>query len=202
MIPKIKDICETPVKNCHVLLIALPLSCILEKLPRGGKHQSPSLNAIVSKRVRYTVIEKKQNRDRKPQQKNELHRRLRSICTKLDEGIEEAGIGIAVGNDTISDFTVNNYVALKLNIRRGTLILSVPLGYRLFFRLGVFRLKALMSFPNSSSAGLDGNSPQVSQYLTAKSNGRTGLSGRLQSVRNSPRGSIIGASRKISTSAF
>ena len=129
----------------------------------------------LSASVRYTVIEKKQNRDRKPQQKNELHRRLRSICTKLDESNEEAGIGIAVGDDTISDFTVNNYVALKLNIRRGTLILSVPLGYRLFFRLGVFRLKALMSFPISSSAGLDGNSPQVSEDLTAKSNGRTGL---------------------------
>ena len=32
-----------------------------------------------------------------------------------------------------------------------------------------------MSFPNGSSAGLDGISPQISKYLTAKSNGQTGL---------------------------
>ena len=32
-----------------------------------------------------------------------------------------------------------------------------------------------MSFPNGSSAGLDGNSPQVLNDLIAKSNGQTGL---------------------------
>ena len=35
-----------------------------------------------------------------------------------------------------------------------------------------------MSFPNDSSAGLDGNSPQILKDLTAKSNGKTGLNFR------------------------
>ena len=39
----------------------------------------------------------------------------------------------------------------------------------------VFVQKALMSFPNSSSADLDGLSPQVLKHLTAKSNGQTEL---------------------------
>ena len=41
-------------------------------------------------------------------------RRQRSICTRLDEGNVKAGIRMAVRNDKIADFTVNNYTALKL----------------------------------------------------------------------------------------
>ena len=47
----------------------------------------------------YTKCAKKPKRDRKPQQKSELDRRLRSICTKLDEGNVKAGIRMAVGDD-------------------------------------------------------------------------------------------------------
>ena len=89
-------------------------SYFLEKPPRGGKRQRSSLSAIINKRIRDAVIEKKPKRGRKPQQKSELDRRLRSICTKLDEGNVKAGIRIAVGNDKIADFTVDNYAALKL----------------------------------------------------------------------------------------
>ena len=46
--------------------------------------------------------------------KSELHRRLRSICTKLDEGNVPAGSRMAVGDDKVADFTVDNYAALKL----------------------------------------------------------------------------------------
>ena len=53
-------------------------------------------------------------KNRKPQQKSELDRRLRTICTKLDEGNVKAGIRMAVGDDKIADFTVDNYAALKL----------------------------------------------------------------------------------------
>ena len=56
----------------------------------------------------------KTKRDRKPQPKRWLDRRQRSICTKLDEGNVKAGIRIAVRDDKIADFTVNNYTALKL----------------------------------------------------------------------------------------
>ena len=86
----------------------------MEKPPQGGKGKRSSLSAIINKLVRDGVIEKKPKRDRKPQQKSELDRRLRSICTKLDEGNVKAGIRVAVGDDKIADFTVNNYAALKL----------------------------------------------------------------------------------------
>ena len=58
---------------------------LLSKLfkPRGGKRQRSSLSAIINERVRDGVIEKRPKRVRKPQQKSELDRRLRSICTKL-----------------------------------------------------------------------------------------------------------------------
>ena len=86
----------------------------MEKPPRGGKRQRSSLSAFINKRIRDGVIEKKPKRDRIPQEKSELDRRLRFICTKLDEGNVKAGIRIAVGDDKIEGFTVDNYAALKM----------------------------------------------------------------------------------------
>ena len=85
----------------------------MEKPPRRSKGQRSSLSASINERIRDGVIEKKLKRDRKPQQKSELDRRMRSICTKLDEGNVKAGIRLAVG-DKIADFTIDNYAALKL----------------------------------------------------------------------------------------
>ena len=52
---------------------------------------------------------------------------------------------MAVGDDNIADFSVDNYAALEYFVH-----------------------KALISFPNGSSAGLDGISPQILKDLTAK----------------------------------
>ena len=98
-------------------LLLSSLSCFSGKPPRGGKRQRSSLNAIINKRIRDDVIEKKPKRDGKPQQKRQLDRRLCSICTTLDEGNVKAGIRIAVGDDKIADFTIDNYDALKLKHR-------------------------------------------------------------------------------------
>ena len=114
LIPKINDICETPSNIALWCLLLSSLSCFLEKPHRGGKRQKSSLSAIINKRIRDGVVEKKPKRDRKPQQKSELDRRLRSICTKLDEGNVKAGIRMAVGDDKIADFTVDNYATLML----------------------------------------------------------------------------------------
>ena len=57
----------------------------------------------------------------------------------------------------------------------GNLFCSGRQRYRLFLNLGIFARKALMSFSNGSSAGLDGISPHILKDLTAKSNGQTGL---------------------------
>ena len=152
------------------------LSCFLEKPPRGGKRQRSSLSAIINKRIPDGVIEKKPKRDRKPQQKSELDRRLRTICTKLVEGNIKAGIRMAVGDDKIADFTVDNYAALKLkHPQRETCSVPDPTYIDCFSTSDVFVHKALMSFLNGSSAGLDGISPQILIDLTAKSNGQTGL---------------------------
>ena len=114
LIPKIYDICETPSNIALWCLSLSSLSCFLEKPPRGGKRQRSSLSAVINKRILDGVIEKRPKRDRKPQQKSELDRRLRSICTKLDESNVNSGIRMAVGDDKIADFTVDNYAAFKL----------------------------------------------------------------------------------------
>ena len=114
LIPKINDICETPSSIALWCLLLSSLSYCLEKPPRGGQRQRSSLSAFINKRIRKGVIEKKPKRDRKPQQKSELYRRLRSICTKLDEGNVKAGIRMAAGDDKLADFTVDNYAGLKL----------------------------------------------------------------------------------------
>ena len=41
-----------------------------------------------------------------------------TFCTKVDEGNVKAGVRMAVGKDKIADFTVDNFVALKLNHRQ------------------------------------------------------------------------------------
>ena len=115
LIPKINDICETPSNTALWCLLLPSLSFFLENPPRGGKRQRSSLSAIINKRIRDVAIEKKPKRDRKPQEeKSELGRRLRSICTKLNKGKVKAGIRMAVGDDKIANFTVDNYAALKL----------------------------------------------------------------------------------------
>ena len=147
-------------------LLLSSLSPFLEKPPPGGKRQRLFLGAIMNKRIQDGVIEKKLKRDRKPQQKSELDRRLCSICTKLDEGNVKAGIRIAIGDDKIADFTVDNYAALKLKHPQRETCSSTR---------SFFVHKALMSFPNGSSAKLDGILPQILKNLTSKSNGQTGL---------------------------
>ena len=99
-----------------------------------------------------------------------------SICTKLDEGNVKAGIRIALGDDKIGDFTVDNLAALKLkHPQRKTCSVPDPTDIDGFSTSDCFVHKALMSFHNGSSAGLDSISTQVLKDLTAKSNGETGL---------------------------
>ena len=83
---------------------------------------------------------------------------------------------MAVGDDKIADFTVDNYAALKLkHPQSDTCSVPDPTDIDSFSTSEFFVHKALMSFPNGSSAGLDGISPQILKDLTAKSNRQTGL---------------------------
>ena len=82
------------------------LSCRLEKPSRGGKRQWSSLSKNINKRIRDGVIQKKPKRDRQLQQKTVLDRRLRSFCTKLDEGNVKAGIRLALGYEKFEGFEV------------------------------------------------------------------------------------------------
>ena len=83
---------------------------------------------------------------------------------------------MAVGDDKFADFTVDNYAALKLkHPRRETCSVPDPTDIDGFSTSEFFVHEALMSFPNVSSAELDGISPQVLVDLTAKSNEQTGL---------------------------
>ena len=108
--------------------------------------------------------------------KSELDRRLRFICTKLDEGNVKLRIRMAVGDDKIADFTVDNYAALKLkHPQRETCSVPDPIDIDGFSTSEVFVHKALKSFPNGSSAELVGIWHRVLKHLTAKSNGQTGL---------------------------
>ena len=105
-----------------------------------------ALSAIIIKRVRDGVIEKKPKRDTKPQQKSELDQRLRSICTKLDEGNVNAGIRMTVGDDKVAGFHVDNYAALKLKYpQRETC--SVPDSTDIVFQPRSFSSTRL-SFPS------------------------------------------------------
>ena len=128
------------------------LCFFLEKPHREGKHQKSSLSAIINKRIRDGVIEKTTITRQKPQQKSELDQRLRSICTKLDEGNVKAGIRMVVGDDKIAHFTVDNYAALKLkHPQRETCSVPDPTDIDCFSTSDIFVHKALMSFPNGSS---------------------------------------------------
>ena len=134
------------------MLTALPSNLFLEKPPRGGKRQRSSLKATIIKRIRDGFIKKKPKRDRKPQQKSELDRRLRFICTNIDESNVKAGIRMAVGDDKIADFTVDNYADLKLkHPQRETCSVPDPTDIDCFSTSEFFVHKALMSFPNGSS---------------------------------------------------
>ena len=83
---------------------------------------------------------------------------------------------MAVGHDKIAHFTVDNYADLKLkHPQRETCSVPDPTDIDCFSTSDIFVHKALMSFPNGSSGGLDGNLFQNLDDLTAKSNGQTGL---------------------------
>ena len=59
LIPKDNDIRETPSNSDLWCLLLSSLSCFLETPPRGGNRQRSSLSAIINKRIRDGVIEKK-----------------------------------------------------------------------------------------------------------------------------------------------
>ena len=83
---------------------------------------------------------------------------------------------MALGDDKVADFTVDNYVALELkHPQRETCSVPDPTDIDWFSISEFFVHKALMSFPNCSSAGLDSFLPQILKDLTPKSNGQTGL---------------------------
>ena len=78
---------------------------------------------------------------------------------------------MAVSDDKIADFTVDNYAALKLkHPQRETCSVPDPTNIDCFSTSEFFVHKALMSFPKGSSAGLDGISPQILNDLTANLN--------------------------------
>ena len=120
-------------------------------------------------------LKKKPKRDRKPQQKSKLDRQLCTIFTKLDQGNVQSGIRMAVGDDKFADFTVDSYAGLKLKHPQSeTCSVPDPRDIDCFSTPTLVVHKALMSFPNGSSAGLDCMSPQILKNLTSKSNGQTG----------------------------
>ena len=64
---------------------------------------------------------------------------------------------MAVSDDKIADFTVDNNAALKLkHPQRETCTFPDPTYIDFLSTLEFFVHKALISIPNSSSAGLDG----------------------------------------------
>ena len=77
---------------------------------------------------------------------------------------------MAIGNDKIADFTVDNYASLKLkHLQRETCSVPEPTDFDCFSTSEFFVHKALMSFPDGSSAGLDGILPQMLKDLIANS---------------------------------
>ena len=63
---------------------------------------------------------------------------------------------MAVGDDKIADFTVDNYAALKLkHPQRETCSVLDPIDIDCFSTSEFFVHKAIMFFPNGSRAGLD-----------------------------------------------
>ena len=172
LILKTNDICETASNSALWCLLLSSLSCCLGT--RGGKGKGSSLKSIMNNCIRDGVVEKKPKRDRKPQQKRELNRRLRFIHTKLDEGIVAAGIIIAIGDDKLAYSTVDNYTTIKLkHPQRKTSSVPDPTDIDCFSTSEFLVHKVVMSFPNGS--GLDGISAQILKDLTSKSNWQTGL---------------------------
>ena len=83
---------------------------------------------------------------------------------------------MAVVDEKIADFTVDNYAAVKLeHPQRETCSVPDPTDIDYFSTSKFFVHKDLMSFPKCSSTGLDGILPPISKDLAAKSNGRTRL---------------------------
>ena len=86
---------------------------------------------------------------------------------------------MAVGNDEIAnfaDFTVDNYAVPMLKfLQREACSAHDSKDIDTFSTLEFLVHKALMSFPNDSSACLDITLPQVLKNVSAKSNGQVGL---------------------------
>ena len=93
-------------------------------------------------------------RDRKQQQKRELDRQLRSICSKLDEGNVKVGIRMVAGDDKIAEFG-----KLKHPHREVYNVLD-PTDIDWCSTSEFFDYKAAINFRNSSSASLNGISPK------------------------------------------
>ena len=79
---------------------------------------------------------------------------------------------MTAGDEKIQNFTIPNYAALmQKHAQREICLVPDTSDIDLFSTSDLFLHKALISFPEDSSAGLDAISPQMLKDLTANSMG-------------------------------
>ena len=88
----------------------------------------------------------------------------------------KGGIRLAVSNDKIAHFSIDNYQKLlSKHPLRAKFAAPNPEKLDSFFLTDFDLYKALLSFPNGSAAGPDKIVPQIFKDLVSKSNGSAGL---------------------------
>ena len=107
---------------------------------------------------------------------SDLEQRIKLIISNLDEGNVKGGIRLAALDDKIAPFSTDNYQKLLAkHPQRAKFAAPSPESLDSFFLTDFDLYKAIMSFPNGSSAGSDKIVPQIFKDLVIKSIGSARL---------------------------
>ena len=148
----------------------------LEQPKRSGRKQTTSMSSLINKKIRANDVSlPKPHSQVSSPPLSDLKQRIKLISSKLDERNVKGGIRLAASDDKIASFSPDNYQKLlSKHAQRAKFAAPIPENLVRFFVTDFDLCKAIMSFPNGSSAGPDKIVPQIFKDLFNMSNGRQG----------------------------
>ena len=148
----------------------------LEQPKRSGRKQTTSMSSLINKKIRANDVSlPKPHSQVSSPPLSDLKQRIKLISSKLDERNVKGGIRLAASDDKIASFSLDNYQKLlSKHAQRAKFAAPNPENLVRFFVTDFDLCKAIMSFPNGSSAGPDKIVPQNFKDLFSMSNGRQG----------------------------
>ena len=164
---KINDIVYNVEDVTKWLIFKKSFLFFLEQPKRSVRKQTTSMSSFINKKIRANDVSlPKPHLQVSSPPLSDLEQRIKLISSKLDEGNVKGGIRLAASDDKMASFSTDNYQKLlSKHPQRAKFAAPNPEKLDSLFVTDFALYKAIMSFPNGSTAGPDKIVPQFLKFL-------------------------------------